>query len=611
MAVSKIVGGVMSLTLAILWQLTLAATAEPSVIDFEAPGNCASKIEGGYIRIENSRGTICISSATGNNSVSNGSRFSNDVEGLVVTQLDGQEFTPLSMSVAEYSLTVDPPDPLDVTGYLGDGSRVMMAITLDGVRDGPGGADDFERVEFPDSFAGIVRLEFGSGRWSLDDLVAEAPATPPLSPGPRPHGTFESARKLMDSPSSLSLSSFNLVLLDHYVVQNFDQISAVIDARNDALEIYYANRSEVVDPVTFDFYFGDDQIRRDPVNGATGVVVDLATLRGLGYAVTDLRISAAYDGTLLFVGSNTSGPDHFHLFTYRVSDGVISPLVTPSTELVDPPLPHGEGRSAQFPRFETIGAGGIAFDTSLVGLDSATVVFEQPAGSMDFRRLIGEGDDTGFGGMSRLRRLEYQGSDLVVDVQTGQGTVRLVYRDGNLLSSALVTKSLPIAAEESSFGGDSEDGDPAARIVNLDDGVYQCEGGLLHRVIAPGDFVSGVRVQRARYLATSSVDPGRVLVLVYLASEEMNGYYEVELGEPDPPAVELGEPFFWAEPALIYIPVNYATRGRRYTLYTSRDLVTWTPDREISEFGVRPRFWYPHSEATPRMYFKVEESPGQ
>jgi hypothetical protein len=46
---------------------------------------------------------------------------------------------------------------------------------------------------------------------------------------------------------------------------------------------------------------------------------------------------------LLFVGYNSGGSDSYYLFTYRVSDRVISPLVTPSTELIDQPLPTGEG----------------------------------------------------------------------------------------------------------------------------------------------------------------------------------------------------------------------------------------------------------------------------
>lgn len=131
---------------------------------------------------------------------------------------------------------------------------------------------------------------------------------------------------------------------------------------------------------------------------ASKIEVSLADVQNLGYDVTSIRPSAAYMGTLLFAGYNFSGSDSYHLFT--LNSGVISPVVTPSTDL--PLASTGTAKPWHFPDHETIGPGGIVFDTSTTNSTQDTVVFELPAGSALFRKLPSEGDDTGFGIMTRL-----------------------------------------------------------------------------------------------------------------------------------------------------------------------------------------------------------------
>jgi len=583
--------------------------AENSVIDFEDHLGCSSKVVGGYLKIVNSRGTICSGTGSSSNSVSSGSRFSNDVRDLVFTQVDNQAFTPISMRVAEYSISVDPPSPLKVKGFKIDGSEVDLNVFFDGLRDGPGGVDDFQTVFFPSSFADVIRVEFGPGSWSLDDLIADAPATPPVTPGPAPLGQFDSATKVLDLPLNiLGPSRTPLVLLDDYTYHEEDSVDSILDARDQNLKMVIGVETRVVDPVQFDFYqmLGETStILRYMPDGTSELVVSLAQMQDLGYDVELLQASAAYDGKLLFKGLNFSESDSYFLFILDVESRRISMLVGPTTELpseIAPAFPH------YFPNNETIGQGGVAFDTSTSASRFDWVVFESPTGSSSIRRIISEGDETGFGEMQRVKKLFYQGPNLVIDVDTAMGKVRLVYLSGVRVSSSLAGFDQPIAGEAITYDGDAVTTDIGARFVNLGGVVYQTYEGLLYRIVGPNAIIDETEVTSAKYLATSSSNSEKVLIKILAEDSSKDGLYEIAISQqPTGPSIEIGEFFIWPKPHLFYIPINFATVGKRYTLYRSHDLVHWEIESVISSFDVRPRFSYPIN-ADENVFFKVQET---
>lgn len=588
----------------------LTLRAENSVIDFEDHPGCSSKVVSGYLQIVNSRGTICSGTGSSSNSVSSGSRFSNDVTDLVVTQVDNQAFTPISMRVAEYSISfVDPPSPLTITGFKADGSEVELNIFFDGLRDGPGGVDDFQTVLFPSSFADVIRIEFGPGSWSLDDLIADAPATPPATIGPAPQGQFDSATRILDLPLNiLGPSRTPLVLLDDYTYREEDFSDSILDARSQNLKTVIGVETRVIDPIRFDFYqmLGETStILRYMPNGTSEVVVSLAQMQDLGYGVELLHASAAYDGKLLFKGLNYSESDSYFLFILDLDSGRISMLVGPTTELpseAPPVFPH------YFPENETIGEGGVAFDTSTSASRFDWVVFERPTGSSSVRRIISEGDDTRFGEMRRLREISYQGSNLVIDVDAAMGKVRLVYLSGVRVSSSLASFVQPIIGEAITYDGDAVTTDVEARFVNSGGGVYQTYKGSLYRVVGPGAIIDGTEVTSAEYLATSSSNPDKVLIKILTEDSSKDGLYEIAISQlPTGPSIEIGAVFIWPEPHLFYIPVNYATVGKKYTLYKSYDLVHWEIESIISSFDVRPRFSYAIRD-DENVFFKVRET---
>jgi len=584
--------------------------AENSVIDFEDHLGCSSKVVGGYLQIMNSRGTICSGTGSSSNSVSSGSRFSNDVMDLVVTQVDNQAFTPISMRVAEYSISyVDPPSPLTVKGFKADGSEVDLNIFFDGLRDGPGGVDDFQTVLFPSSFADVIRVEFGPGSWSLDDLIADAPATPPVTIGPVPQGQFNSATKILDLPLNiLGPARTPLVFLDDYTYREDDSADSILDARDQNLKTVIGVETRVIDPIRFDFYqmLGETStILRYMPDGTSELVVSLAQMQDLGYDVELLHASAAHDGKLLFKGLNFSESDSYFLFILDVESRSISMLVGPSTELPSetaPAFPH------YFPNNETIGEGGVAFDTSTSTSRFDRVVFERPTGSSSIRRIISEGDDTGFGKMQRVREIFYQGSNLVIDVDAVMGKVRLVYLSGVRVSSSLASFEQPITGEAITYDGDAVSTDKGARFVNSGGVVYQTYEGSLYRIVGPNSMIDGTEISSAEYLATSSSNPEKILIKILAEDSSKVGLYEIAISQPPTgPSMEIGGIFIWPEPHLFYIPIDYATVGKNYTLYKSYDLVHWEVESIISSFDVRPRFSYPIKD-DENVFFKVRET---
>lgn len=594
----------------LIFGIGLNVMAENSVIDFEDHFGCSSKVVGGYLQIVNSRGTICSGTGSSSNSVSSGSRFSNDVRDLIVTQVDNQAFTPISMRVAEYSISqVDPPVPLTIKGLKADGAEVNLNVFFDGLRDGPGGVDDFQTVLFPASFVNVVRLEFGPGSWSLDDLIADALATPPVTPGPAPLGQFYSATKIIDLPSNiLGPARTPLVFLNDYTYREDNYVDSILDARNQSLKTIIGVETRVIDPIRMDFYrmLGETgTIVRYMPDGTSEIAVTLAQIQELGYDVQLLRASAAYDGKLLFQGLNFSGSDSYFLFIFDVELGAISMHIGPTTELPSetvPAYPH------YFPYNETIGDSGVAFDTSTTVARFDWVVFETPTGSSTIRRIVSGGDDTGFGEMQEVNGISYHGSDLRIDVVSTMGNVRLVYRDGERISSSLASFNQPIIGEAITYEGDAVMDDLGARFVNLEGVVYQTYQGSLYRIIGPNEIINGTTVTSAKFLATSSSDTDKILIEILAEDSSKDGLYEVTINpQPNVPSIEISDSFIWPEADLFYIPVNYATAGKEYTLYKSHDLLDWQIESIISSFTVRPRFSYPITEGES-VFFKVQET---
>ena len=83
---------------------------------------------------------------------------------ITMERVGGGTFSLLSLDAAEFysSPSIDRPDAevLTITGYQADGGTVSFSVNLDGLRDGPGGVDDFQHVVLPTTFVNLTSVVF-------------------------------------------------------------------------------------------------------------------------------------------------------------------------------------------------------------------------------------------------------------------------------------------------------------------------------------------------------------------------------------------------------------------------------------------------------------------
>ncbi len=93
-----------------------------------------------------------------------------------ITNIQGDEFSAISVDLAEYSHVFPVPKDITFIGTKGDGSQVSITFTTDGVITGPGADNDFERFGFPATFNSLKLLEVPTGVFAMDNVIlATAP----------------------------------------------------------------------------------------------------------------------------------------------------------------------------------------------------------------------------------------------------------------------------------------------------------------------------------------------------------------------------------------------------------------------------------------------------
>ena len=95
---------------------------------------------------------------------------------MSIQLVDGGSFSLGSIDLAEYNgMTTTAPPTVELEGIKADGSgSVFRTFTLDGIKDGAGGQDDFETFFFTDGvtneFTNLASVEIRSDLFSMDNL---------------------------------------------------------------------------------------------------------------------------------------------------------------------------------------------------------------------------------------------------------------------------------------------------------------------------------------------------------------------------------------------------------------------------------------------------------
>ena len=593
----------------------MVGRAETGVMNWEDDVGCASSWTASGLVFTNARGTICTDTGSGINSVSSGSRFSNDVEGLRIVHESGLPFTPLSIDLGEYSRSVIAPS-VEFIGYREDGTTVSVQFPLDGIADGPAGAPDFQTFSFPASFANIVRLEVPTAFWSFDDFVFTAGFSPPLPTGQQLGASYRSA------VTRLTKSIHDNI----YIVGPDYTFASGFSAPNGTQFILAGDTSFV--PDTYSPHYSRTNGRLCFVNytrtavfahqaGSTTTIATPSDTTATDWPMSRLDLPRYIDGALVFLGYDLTGSDQFAVFL-KQSETTIA-LITPQTEL--PSGPTGQGSTPfDFPQnIATTPNGFIAFDTSLAASPTTKRLYVTHPGGGFFQYIAGQNDiiSTGSETATLVSFESFAFTDdgfLEVRATLSTGPARLYYTPGGLQQIATPLTVAPVNAGKTVIGLVSPlppypfFGRP--RLLTTTDGeLYQESNGRYFRIIGVGDQIEGQTISLLELKSPPATLPPRVIVEVrYVSNPGAAHIVEIELAEPVTHPPRFGGVYVHPESGDWYIPLSHTTADKTQWLSRSTDLQTWERLRRIESVSPLQHVIIPRAQTQlPKVFFRVEE----
>ncbi len=580
------------------------------VFDWAGTTGCASSWTADGLVVTNARGTICTSDGTGINSVSSGTRFSNDVQGLRVVHANGIPFTPLDIRIAEYSRSVKPPF-IEFVGYKPDGGTVTVQAPLDGVADGPGGAEDFQTFVFPATFAGIVRLEVPADFWSFDDLAFSTVVPPPLPAfqTPAPSFRFPFTR----SSQSIHLNRY-LVAPGYLVSLGFgaaDSTLLALSADSVALGDTY---SPHYSPEAGALYFVDylrTAIRRYK-DGVTTTAATPSDTSNTPWPMARVDLPRWVGGPLFFLGYRTESPEQFGLFL-KGAGPTTQALVNPQTSL---PGPSGTVFSTPhaFPTDIAVHPIGYAFDTSLVDSPATRRLYATFFGG-PFRHIVAENQSipvaTGFATVLDFSRFAFNANgDLEVDATLDTGKARLRFDNSGLREVVPLSLAVsPVNAGKIVSGTLAPaEFDRPALLSTADGEVYREKDGLFFRLLGVGDRIGEQTISMLELKTTLLYPPRAVVEVRYSNDPATSHIIELEFAEPVSLPPRFGAPYIHPESRDWFIPLDHLTAGRTYWLARSTDLQTWQRLWPVERVLPVQHVFIPREQTeSPRVFFRVEE----
>ncbi|WP_035603379.1 hypothetical protein [Haloferula sp. BvORR071] len=524
----------------------------------------------------NASGAICVSDGTGMNEVSNGTPTTNHLEGLTVVHEEGRTFTPLAVDLAEYSISVGAPEPIVFMGEKPDGETVEFTVTLDGVRDGPGGAVDFQHFQFPAEFTDIVKLQVPTRLWSMDNFSFETlpsiplPVDQKLAPA---YGTAtyfgsrsDSGELLVAGPDYHFLASSGGGRRARYLAGGVPvaDFNAYNGTYHPADKILVHNTNDDINP---------ERIRSYNGMGFTDLVT-LAQLKLFWPQALALR-SCCWSGDRLVLTASGSGNSYA---VFEMKNGVLSELLNQGTQVV---APSGSAPYWNSPALLTAEGSSYAFRATLSGRSGAQVLASFNGGPVT--RVMGVNDAFSAGPATAIERVEFdpQGR-LEVLVKQAIGHTLLRYDANGLIDAELPGPVQPVNTALSVSGTPYRTRD--GHVFLMAGGVlYRKHEGRYYRMLGFGDMFQGELLSSVEYLGARYSAPLRIFVEVrFQDAYSSPRMYQLQLDDaPVELAPRIGETLVRTDTGELYMPLSHLTRGREYWLQRSDDLDEWTDLKEV------------------------------
>lgn len=536
-------------------------------------GACPAEFVEKGMRFTTDNPVMCFKDGTGINSVSNGTRTTENVNGLLFRQVEGRPFTPISVDLAEYSVSVGAYGPITFFGEKAAGGTVEFTVTLDNVRDGPGGVADYQTVMFPANFSDVVSVRTVDKNFSLDHVVISGHVPPALPPAPLPASSFKEGVSLWTTNQS------------NYVLRGEDFFFRV-GSLAPTQAVYLAPPSPTVfnpgsygsyDPATSTMAFKATNTIETYAGGGgeSTTVVTAQQMVDAGFPNYSFHRTAITGGRLVFMAYTVQ--DKFGLF--QMESGVITPRLTMDTDL---PVGTGTGKPFAWPRHLAAKGNDFAFDTTVGGIRRVYASFNNGP----FQLIASTGDELAPSQViSDFTNLSFNGAgQLEVNCQTGGSLLwRLTHNAAGPVAGELLTRTIsPVNAGEEVTGEIvSASGEPL--FLQTETAIYQESAGKWYRVIGRGDKIQLATIWEAKFMAARKQTPGHIVVQTISDIDNLTRTYDIEVLPPVEHPPKLGTSLVHHESGDLYVPLSYLTHGRSYKVMKSTDLVTWVDFSEIGE----------------------------
>ena len=298
-----------------------------------------------WIRIDEGEATMA----------NNGTHYLEGYVGMVSQTLehaDGQEFDLLELDLAEY-LSSEAPGPVHFEGRKRDGTVLTLDVPLDGIADGDGPLEDFQKVVFPPEWTDLVKLVIPSSGWSIDNVKVRGFAVENVheSTGALPV-PLQVVGILQQNVKNLfwrvgEFKGSKLIVREVNFSFGFTKVGLFDPATGQTSNLNQVSDEESGNPLTgeFTWYYGDGRLLLSTPGSGQKEVARVGQ-----NGVDSIAFPAASNGKVIFANGGYKGAN-MPFTVFMASSTGVTPLLTPTTVLADGGTPLSSNDFTQAIRF--------------------------------------------------------------------------------------------------------------------------------------------------------------------------------------------------------------------------------------------------------------------
>lgn len=281
----------------------------------------------------------------------NGTRYLEGIDpgiSLSLEHADGLEFDLMELDLAEFN-SLEAPDPVRFEGSKRDGTLLVLDVPLDGVSDGDGPGEDFQKVVFPPEWTGVVKVRILGELWAIDNIKVRGAVVEAVHEA---RGDLPVPLEVLGTLATNATSLFwrvgefkgsKLVVHERNFSLNRTRMGLFDPATGQTTNLQRAEDDQCGNPLTGEFCWVTADGRL--LLGPAAPVRELARVGQNG--VTSISYPAVSNGKVIFadVGYQSA---HGEFAAFMASSTGVVPVLTPTTVLADGGTPARRPNAMHF-----------------------------------------------------------------------------------------------------------------------------------------------------------------------------------------------------------------------------------------------------------------------